>query len=313
MRAGSERVGEPGCAGIMDRNSAALPLLARDLVEKRLAHHVETWASRSGQLSAAAGHALLAPSKRARPVLLCLFAADGDEIPQPAVDAGCAVEMVHTASLILDDLPCMDNAVLRRRRAATHLAFGQTTAILAAISLLSKGFELLGGLPATSGETRARLCQVLSDAVGFAGLSAGQDVDINDRWAFETAEQIEQLNWLKTGILFQASAEMGSLLRGLDGDDLAAVRQFARHLGQAFQTADDLLDRTAGAEEAGKDVGKDRGFPTIVSLVGEARARAECAEHILQAQSALDRTDIAPRAIISYITNLLVGGAVVKP
>jgi geranylgeranyl diphosphate synthase type II len=308
----SDAIAGPGPDRI-DENRMNLADRAKGLIEARLKHHVETWPGTSGRLSAAAGQALLAPSKRVRPVLLCLFAAAGERIPDAAIDAGCAVEMVHTASLILDDLPCMDNAATRRSRASTHVAFGQATAILAAVALLTRAFELLGNLPEVSPEGRVKLCEVLSGAVGLGGLSAGQDIDVNDRWAFQTTDQIEQLNWLKTGILFSAAAEMGALIRRTEGARLAEVRRFARHLGQAFQTADDLLDRMAHARETGKDVGKDRGFATIVSLLGETRAQAECAEHILHAQAALEGSGIAPRPVISYVTNLLASRAVVTP
>lgn len=285
---------------------------AKKLVEARLQHHVDSWPGSSARLSAAAGQALLAPSKRVRPVLLCLLAAEDGHVPAAAIDASCAVEMVHTASLILDDLPCMDNATTRRRRAATHVVFGQATAVLAAVALLTRSFELLNKLTDISAERRTALCEVLAGAVGLGGLSAGQDIDVNDRWAFQTTEQIEHLNWLKTGVLFSAAAEMGAMMRQTEGVRLAEVRRFARHLGQAFQTADDLLDR-GGMLQAGKDVGKDRGFATTVSLLGETRAQDECAEQILRAQSALECSGIASRAVISYLTNVLASRAVSAP
>ncbi len=106
---------------------------------------------------------------------------------------------------------------------------------------------------------------------------------------------------------------MGALIRKQEETDVAEVRRFARHLGQAFQTVDDLLDRSAGPRETGKDVGKDRGFGTIASLLGESRAQAECAEQILQAQSALEGSGISPRPVLSYVTNLLASRAVVTP
>lgn len=263
------------------------PSGVRLAVERRLAELLSGTPGVPANLSGAVRHASLAPSKRVRPVLLVLIANPASELAEAALDVGCAVEMVHTASLILDDLPCMDDAQMRRERPTTHIAFGQATAILSAIALLTQAFGLIAGLEAVPAQTRTRLAAVLSDAVGWNGLVAGQEIDINERAGLLGAEQVENLNWLKTGVLFVAAAEMGGILGGLNDGRVDAIRRFARHFGLAFQTADDLLDRTATAAQAGKDVAKDGDKTTLVSLFGAAQAKLTCQEHLARADAAL--------------------------
>ena len=258
----------------------------RAAVEQRLARLIDLRASVPDNLRAALRHALLGHSKRVRPVMM-LMIAEPDVLAGPVLDVGCAVEMVHTASLILDDLPCMDDATLRRQRPATHIAFGQSTAILSAVALLTRAFGIIAALDDVPASTRTRLALVLANAIGWDGLVAGQEIDINNRASLHAAEQVEQLNWLKTGVLFVAAAEMGAILRGLESERLEAVRRFARHFGLAFQTADDLLDRTDTAEQAGKDVGKDGDKATLVSLFGASQARLTCQQHLIHAEQAL--------------------------
>ncbi len=259
----------------------------RAAVEQRLASLIDMRASGPDNLRAALRHALLGHSKRVRPVLLLMIAEPRDGLAGPALDVSCAVEMVHTASLILDDLPCMDDAILRRQRPTTHIVFGQPTAILSAVALLTRAFGILAALEDVPASTRTRLAAVLANAIGWDGLVAGQEIDINNRASLHNAEQVEHLNWLKTGVLFAAAAEMGAILRGLDSERLEAVRRFARHFGLAFQTADDLLDRTNTAEQAGKDVGKDGDKATLVSLLGASHARLTCQQHLTHAEQAL--------------------------
>jgi geranylgeranyl diphosphate synthase type II len=263
------------------------PGAIRMAVEQRLASLVDDEQGVPPHLQDALRHALLGQSKRVRPVLLYLIAQPSPTQTDTALDLGCAIEMVHTASLILDDLPCMDDAQMRRQQPTTHVAFGQPTAILGAIALLSRAFGMIATMDGVAPETKARLASLLSEAVGSKGLVAGQEIDINARDTLRDAEQVERLNWLKTGVLFVAAAEMGAILRGLDEQRTEAVRRFARHFGLAFQTADDLLDRTASTTQAGKDVAKDGDKATLVSLFGATQARLSCQEHLAQAEMAL--------------------------
>jgi len=259
----------------------------RAAVEDRMIKLVDFAPGVPGNLQSALQYALMGRSKRVRPILMYMIAEPDEAALDAVLDAGCAVEMVHTASLIFDDLPCMDDASMRRQRPTTHVTFGQPTAILSAIALLTRAFGIIANLEGVPAATRNRLASLLSDAVGWNGLVAGQEMDINSRSDLRNAADVEQLNWLKTGVLFVAAAQMGGILRGLDGERLAAVGEFARHFGLAFQTADDLIDKTESSDEAGKDVGKDGDKPTLVSLFGPDHARLTCQQHIAHAEQAL--------------------------
>ena len=274
---------------------------AREALERRLAHLVETGPGAPPHLRGAVRHALLAPSKRVRSLILHLFAAEGDPEAEAALDAGCAIEMVHTASLILDDLPCMDDAKTRRQLPTTHVIYGEATAILAAIALLNRAFGVIAGLGEVPAPLRAKLADILSRAIGWDGLVAGQEMDIRGVAAADRQE-IERLNWLKTGVLFVAAAEMGAVLRGLDEAATDAVLGFATHLGHAFQMADDLLDLTSTVDQVGKDVGQDKGKTNIVSLVGIDGARLSCRQHLAKADEALVASGLDPAPFRSLMS-----------
>lgn len=295
-----------------DRSKAAqVPRAAHDValgvrerVEARLAQTLIGASTVPANLRAAMEYALLAPSKRMRPVLLYMIAEPAPEQEETALDLGCAVEMVHTASLILDDLPSMDDAQVRRDRPATHIAYGEATAILGAIALLTRAFGVIAEIDAPAA-IRTRLAAVLADAAGQNGLVAGQEIDLNGRAGLVGEEQIEHLNWLKTGTLFVAAAEMGAILRGLPEAKIEAVRRFARHLGLAFQTADDLLDKLADPKDIGKDVLKDGDKATLVSLFGARRARMTCEQHLEAAEAALCESGVTAAPIEALVDRFL--------
>ena len=272
----------------------------RAALERRLEELVAAGPSVPRHLHGAIRHALLAPSKRVRPIILQYFAANGAPDATAALDTGCAVEMVHTASLILDDLPCMDDATVRRQLPTTHVVYGEATAILAAIALLNRAFGVIAGLRDVTPTVRSRLAQILSNAIGWEGLVAGQEIDIRGAENADK-EEIERLNWLKTGVLFVAAAEMGAVLRGLDDRSTSAVLTFATHIGHAFQTADDLLDVTATAHQTGKDVGQDTGKTNLVSLLGVDGAQLSCRQHLERADAALVASGLDPVPIRSLI------------
>ena len=280
------------------------PAEIRAAVEQRLEELVGPLPGVPANLSNAVRHALLGQSKRARPVLLFLIAEPDAAERQAALDIGCAVEMVHTASLILDDLPCMDDAQLRRQRPTTHVAFNESTAILASIALLTRAFGIIAGLQEVSESKRLRISALLSDAVGWSGLVAGQEIDVNGRANLVGKAEVEELNWLKTGVLFVAAAEMGAILRGLDDNRIADIRRFAQHFGSAFQTADDLLDHNASSTEAGKDTQKDGDKATLVSLFGAGKAQLSYEEHLSQANAALAASGVNAAPISDFIGQL---------
>ncbi len=244
-------------------------------------------------LASAAAYALKGPSKRIRPMMLHLVAA-GTAPNRDALRAGAAVELVHTASLILDDLPCMDDALMRRSRPATHRAYGEATAILTSIALLNRAFGMLAETDAPA-DVRLRLIALLERAVGWHGLVAGQELDIAGLTA--DRERLEHINWLKTGTLFVAAVSMGATLRNVSSESSAALESFARDIGLAFQLADDLLDRLGSASELGKDVGQDRDKTNVVSLLGIEETKAACFNHLARADASLVASGIDPLPI----------------
>ena len=235
-------------------------------------------------------YAVFAGGKRLRP-FLTLSTARLFKVPEArAARAAAAIEALHTYSLVHDDLPCMDDDDLRRGRPTTHRKFDEATAVLAGDALLTHAFGMLAD-PEThpSGEVRAELVARLAAAGGAEGMIGGQMMDMRaPDEAFGEAEII-LLQRMKTGALFEFSCEAGAILGGGNAEDRQRMRAYARDLGLAFQIADDLIDATGSAEEAGKAVGKDqgRGKATLVSLHGVDGARAWAARLADQAAQGL--------------------------
>ncbi len=238
-----------------------------------------------GAIERSMAHTLFAPSKRVRPVLTQLSAELCGGTAAHALAAAAAMELVHTSSLILDDLPAMDNADLRRGRRANHLEFGDAIAILAAFGLLNLAFGTLAR--SYDPPLSARLAALLDDAVGNDGLIAGQAADLlatEEEIGFDLLERIHRG---KTGALFNASAVAGAMTAGADADSVAALSAFAKNLGLAFQIIDDLLDVEGDPAQTGKAIRKDARKTTFVSFSGIAGAHALAAELCQTADRAL--------------------------
>lgn len=206
-------------------------------------------------LGRAMTEAATAPGKRFRGVLMAMLAARMGALSPAVIEAACAVEMVHTASLIVDDLPSMDGALLRRGRPTTHAAHGEGRAILAAIALLSESFRLLAAIPGLDSSVRAAMVQVLAEAIGPAGLCAGQDLDLHN---VKTLGTIAVEQDLKTGQLFDAAFRLVALLQGCDAARTARLVSVSRMLGRVFQSYDDLVDVAPPLGRADKTAGLDR-------------------------------------------------------
>ena len=239
-------------------------------------------------LTAAAREALLSPGKRVRPGLVFLagelFGAKEDRLLDPA----CAVEMIHAASLALDDLPSMDDATTRRGRPALHAVHGEDLAILAAMTLVVRAFGVLAEAGLTTVKPAAALDLVsrLADASGLWGLSSGQALDLRTGEADASFDRLETIHARKTGALFVAAAEFGAVLGGARERELAAVRSYAKNVGLAFQIVDDLLEKEDPAR-TGKQA-RRAPAPTFVRHVGEDGARRLVAELTLHAVEALE-------------------------
>jgi geranylgeranyl diphosphate synthase, type II len=243
----------------------------------------------SPPVSAAIETSLFAPAKRLRPILALLVADVLRGDPEAVLPAACAIEMVHTASLVLDDLPCMDDAAVRRGQPTAHKLHGEANAILAAFALLNRAFELLAqGWPdGPDAGARATIAAELARAIGLEGMIAGQARDLASTDQTIDFPTLEFIHSRKTGALFMASADLGALAARARPAERAAVVAYAKNLGLAFQIVDDLIDVTGRAGEAGKDVGKDLKKTTFVSFSGIQGARALAEELIAASQEAL--------------------------
>jgi geranylgeranyl diphosphate synthase type II len=229
--------------------------------------------------------------KRIRPTLAMLSAAHFGGRELDALDFGCALEMVHTASLILDDLPCMDDAAMRRGAPALHRRFGEDVAVLSAVALLNQAYALIAADEALEATTRLSLTGLVSSAVGFGGLVEGQIRDLRDPPSHRGEAGLKSLNHQKTGKLFVAALDGGAVIAGAQSAQRLSACLFADRLGFAFQLCDDLLDSTASQETIGKDVLQDQGRITFVSLWGEARTRSMIKLAIEEAVAAIGGPD----------------------
>ena len=216
-------------------------------------------------------YTLHAPSKRVRPVLTLLACEICGGARAAALPAAAAIEMVHAASLILDDLPSMDDAPLRRGQPANHREFGEATAILAAFALLNRAYGVIA--ESCAQDLASRVTAKLSDAVGLHGLIGGQSADLLAGEKTIDFQMLERIHRCKTGALFVAAATSGAFVAGGSADAVASLSAFAKNLGLAFQIVDDLLDVEGDPAQTGKALRADARKTTFVSFSGVAGAR----------------------------------------
>ena len=240
-----------------------------------------------GRLQEAMRYSLLSGGKRVRPVLTLAFCALAGGEWERALPFGCALELVHTYSLIHDDLPCMDDSALRRGKPTNHMVYGVTLATLAGDALQPEAFGLLARAEGMTAEQRIEAVDILARAAGAKGMVAGQVLDLDG--LCRNREQVETLHSLKTGAMIIGAAELGCAAGNAGAELRNAARDYAGHLGLAFQIKDDLLDVTGAAEIFGKPVGADQreGKTTFVDLLGLEGCRQAVEEHTEAAQTAL--------------------------
>lgn len=227
-------------------------------------------------LEAPLRRALASAGKRVRGVLTLAVGEAFGAKPEKLVAAAAAMEMIHASSLILDDLPAMDDAVLRRGAPALHREFGEDLAILSAVALLNHAYGFVAQAHAECSPRRWPMQQVLQrvvDAVGWDGTIAGEAVDLHSEGSKLDFDTLEIIHSRKTGALFVASAAVGGMLANIHPAPLQRIEVFAKNLGLAFQITDDVLDVTSNPETLGKDVGKDDQRLTFVKLAGVEGAR----------------------------------------
>jgi geranylgeranyl pyrophosphate synthase len=280
----------------------------REDIESALAGYLPTEPATPAVVSEAMRYSVMAGGKRLRP-LLTVAAADAiarcagtpPETAQAlALPAACAVEMIHTYSLIHDDLPAMDDDILRRGRPTLHVVAGDGMAILAGDGLQAAAFALLAREPASSDASvrarKLRVIEVVAEAAGPAGMVGGQAIDLQAvrpgpgiAAAALDAAAVEGMHARKTGALIRAAAVAGAIMAGADEAQTAAVDRYAAEIGLAFQIVDDILDVEAGSDALGKTAGKDAaaGKPTYPALFGVERSRVLAGACLARAEDAL--------------------------
>ena len=304
----------PAMAPGFDLDAWSAVQLAR--VEEALARWVGTDAPAG--LGEAMRYAVLDGGKRLRPLLVlaareAVAAADGPErsatLDDAALRAACAAELIHAYSLVHDDMPCMDNDVLRRGKPTVHVRFGEARALLAGDALQALAFELLtpadGAAPA---HVQATLCRLLSHAAGSAGMAGGQAIDLASVGLALSEAQLRHMHRLKTGALLQASVLMGAACGQAGAAAQAQLSAYGAALGLAFQVVDDILDVVADSATLGKTAGKDAATekPTYVSLLGLAPAQA-CARQLLaEAHAALQASGLEQQQALAALAHRVV-------
>nr|WP_240980417.1 farnesyl diphosphate synthase [Ramlibacter agri] len=260
-------------------------------------------------LGEAMRYAVLDGGKRLRPLLVLAACEAVGGHAEAALRAACSVELIHAYSLVHDDMPCMDNDVLRRGKPTVHVKFGEATALLAGDALQALAFELLAPEQSTIPDTvQARLCRLLAQSAGQAGMAGGQAIDLASVGRSLTEDELRHMHRLKTGALLQASVMMGAAT----GDAAPAAAQglagYGRALGLAFQVVDDILDVTADSATLGKTAGKDaaQDKPTYVSLLGLDRARAHAQELLHEARTALATSRLSDTRALEALAEMVV-------
>jgi geranylgeranyl pyrophosphate synthase len=268
----------------------------REMVERRLDQILPDPGDPPHRLHAAMRQAVLAPGKRIRPILALLSATHLGCRPTAALPGACALELVHAASLVLDDLPCMDDAPTRRGQPSVHVRYGEAAAVLTGVALLNEAYAVISRADELSESARVRMSALLARTVGTSGLVGGQEKDLLGASA-PSLSYLSQLHHEKTGVLFIASVEMGALAAGADPPVRQALRDFAIELGLAFQALDDLEDED--------DLASERPMVNMLSVLGADGLRGEAVRRLERAKDALAQggPELAP--IGGYVDILL--------
>ena len=277
------------------------------LVEGRLEELVPEKGGYASVLHEAMRYSLLGGGKRLRPILAMASAEAVGASPEAALDAACALECIHTYSLIHDDLPALDNDDLRRGRPTCHRKYGEAMAILAGDALLTLAFEIIAS--AETGPERAlRVVDEVARGAGASGMIGGQVVDLMAEGREITFPELEYMHTHKTGRLMRASVRSGAILGGATEEELEALTEYGACVGLAFQILDDILDVEGVAEEMGKPVGGDarKGKNTYPAMVGLAGSREQAGALVRRAVEAI--AGLGPgarplRAIAGYIVS----------
>ena len=271
-------------------------------------------------LSQAMRYAVLDGGKRLRPLLVLAAAesveASSEKANQAALRAACAVELIHAYSLVHDDMPCMDNDILRRGKPTVHVKFGEAQALLAGDALQALAFELLTPAPDVVDTTvQATLCRILALSAGCHGMAGGQAIDLASVGKLLAIDELHTMHRLKTGALLQASVMMGAACGNksfvASPTALLGLQEYGAAIGLAFQVVDDVLDVTADTATLGKTAGKDadQDKPTFVSLLGLEASKAYADKLLQQALAALERTGLSNTRALQALAHMVVNRA----
>ena len=280
---------------------------ARNHVDAALDRVLPAESTQPERVHAAIRWSVFAGGKRFRPILLLAVGETFGAAPQLLSDTACALEMIHTYSLIHDDLPSMDNDDLRRGRATCHIRFGESNAILAGDALQTLAFKLVSEDESLSAEKRVRLIAEIARASGTPhGMVAGQGCDLEAESREVSAGELEQIHRLKTGALIIAAARCGAIIADASDTEIAAVTDYAAQLGLLFQITDDLLDVTATAETLGKTPGKDQRakkatYPALYGLEVTRKHLTDAHATACASLDAVQRSTGLLRAIADFI------------
>ena len=275
-------------------------------IEQSLAH----WVPRNAPagLGEAMRYAVLDAGKRLRPLLTIAAAEAVGGNEEAALRAACAVELIHAYSLVHDDLPCMDNDVLRRGKPTVHIAFGEAQAMLVGDALQALAFEVITPEDASiPPNLQAHLCKILSRAAGYAGMAGGQAIDLASIGKTLSQDELREMHLAKTGALLQASVMMGAACGTASDKSLFKLKAYSVAIGLAFQVVDDILDVTADTVTLGKTAGKDvlNDKPTYVSILGLDRAREYASLLHKQALSALEQSGLSNMQALTALAEKL--------
>jgi geranylgeranyl diphosphate synthase type II len=276
---------------------------ARHYIDQRLQEYLTIDESLLDGLKESINYSLFSGGKRIRPIF-CFVVGDIFGVPAGKLTSvACALEMIHTASLIMDDLPHMDNERLRRGKPANHLVYGQDVASLASVGLLTRAYEVVLNDPELPDDKKTKVVSKLAEAVGINGMVGGQFADLKYLNASIEYPVLEYIHIHKTASLFVASGETAAIAGNASGEDIEAVRTYARNLGFAFQISDDLLDATGNESEVGKTVQCDRG--NFITLFGVEKSRELMEHYTRDAVDAIQIFEGRNKSLMALSTMLL--------
>ncbi|WP_156290837.1 polyprenyl synthetase family protein [Oceanobacillus salinisoli] len=279
----------------------------RNMIEMELQEHLQKL-SIPEQLKDSMLYSVEAGGKKLRPILLLASYQAYKKDYKKAVSSSVALEMIHTYSLIHDDLPALDDDDYRRGKPTNHKAFNEATAILAGDALLTYSFEVIAKDPLLDAEQKVEIMKMLSFCSGPSGMVAGQFLDMGAENREVTIEELEKIHMLKTGKLLEFAVFTGAYLAGASEKQLEHLKQFSFYLGLIFQVQDDILDVMGDEEQLGKPVGSDEGnekstYPKLLGIEGAIKKKEEYAANAAAALQKANAQNTYLMALMEYFSN----------